>query len=57
MGNTVENFIRMMNEKSKQLGLNNTHFVTVNGLDADDHYTTAVELAKLTDYALKNEIQ
>ena len=55
MGNTVENFIRMMNEKSKQLGLNNTHFVTVNGLDADDHYTTAVELAKLTDYALKNE--
>ena len=55
VGNTVENFIRMMNEKSKQLGLNNTHFVTVNGLDADDHYTTAVELAKLTDYALKNE--
>ena len=55
MGNTVENFIRMMNEKAKQLGLNNTHFVTVNGLDADEHYTTAVELAKLTDYALKNE--
>ena len=55
VGNTVENFIRMMNEKAKQLGLNNTHFVTVNGLDADEHYTTAVELAKLTDYALKNE--
>ena len=55
VGNTVENFVDMMNEKAKQLGLNNTHFVTVNGLDADEHYTTAVELAKLTDYALKND--
>lgn len=55
VGNTVENFVSIMNEKSKQLGLNNTHFVTVNGLDADEHYTTAVELAKLTDYALKND--
>lgn len=55
MGNSVENFVSIMNEKAKQLGLNNTHFVTVNGLDEDEHYTTAVELAKLTDYALKNE--
>lgn len=55
VGNTVENFVSIMNEKSKQLGLNNTHFVTVNGLDADEHYTTAVELAKLTDYALEND--
>lgn len=55
VGNTVENFVSIMNEKSKQLGLNNTHFVTVNGLDADEHYTTAIELAKLTDYALKND--
>ncbi len=54
MGNSVENFVSIMNEKAKQLGLSNTHFVTVNGLDADEHYTTAVELAKLTDYALKN---
>ena len=55
MGNTVENFVDMMNKKAKQLGLNNTNFVTVNGLDAEEHYTTAVELAKLTDYALKND--
>lgn len=55
VGNSVENFVSIMNEKAKQLGLNNTHFVTVNGLDEDEHYTTAVELAKLTDYALKNE--
>lgn len=55
VGNTVENFVEIMNEKAKQLGLSNTHFVTVNGLDADEHYTTAEELAKLTDYALKNE--
>ena len=55
VGNSVENFVEIMNEKAKQLGLSNTHFVTVNGLDADEHYTTAEELAKLTDYALKNE--
>ncbi len=55
VGNTVENFVDMMNKKAKQLGLNNTNFVTVNGLDAEEHYTTAVELAKLTDYALKND--
>lgn len=55
VGNSVENFVGMMNEKANNLGLSNTHFVTVNGLDADEHYTTAVELAKLTDYALKND--
>ncbi len=55
MGNSVDNFVNIMNEKAKQLGLNNTHFVTVNGLDAEEHYTTAFELAKLTDYALKND--
>lgn len=44
-----------MNEKAKELGLNNTHFVTPHGLDQEEHYTTAYELAILTDYALKNE--
>lgn len=44
-----------MNEKANQLGLENTHFVTPHGLDVEEHYTTAFELAKLTNYALKNE--
>jgi len=48
----VENFANMMNEKAIKLGLNNTHFVTPHGLDQDEHYTTAYELAKITKYAL-----
>lgn len=44
-----------MNKKAIELGLKNTHFVTPHGLDNDDHYTTAYELALLTDYALNNK--
>ena len=44
-----------MNEKCSELGLTSTHFVTPHGLDNDGHYTTAYDLAILTDYALKNE--
>lgn len=44
-----------MNKKATELGLINTHFVTPHGLDDPKHYTTAYELALLTDYALKNE--
>lgn len=43
-----------MNDKGKELGLKNTNFVTPHGLDNDEHYTTAYELAVLTDYALEN---
>lgn len=43
-----------MNEKAKELGLENSHFESPHGLDSDQHYTTAYELALLTDYALKN---
>lgn len=51
-----ENFAKLMNEKARELGLENTHFVTPHGLDDPNHYTTAYELAKIADYALKNEI-
>ncbi len=44
-----------MNQKAYDLNLKNTHFVTPHGLDDDQHYTTAYELAILTNYALKNE--
>ena len=53
---SVEEFAKLMNQKAKLLGLKNTNFVTPHGLDNENHYTTAYELAKLTDYALKNEI-
>lgn len=55
VGGSVEGFSTLMNEKASNLGLESTHFVTPHGLDSDDHFTTAYELAKLTDYALKNE--
>ena len=51
----VEEFAELMNNKTKELNLENTHFVTPHGLDDPNHYTTAFELAKLTDYALKNQ--
>ena len=41
---------------AQELGLSNTHFVTPSGLDADGHYTTARDLAKLAAFAMKNEV-
>ncbi len=55
VGNSVENFSDLMNQEATKLGLKNTHFVTPHGLDNEDHFTTAYDLAILTNYALKNE--
>ena len=52
---SVEEFAKKMNQKAIDLGLTNTHFVTPHGLDSDEHYTTAYELAILSNYALKNK--
>ena len=51
---SISSFANLMNNKAIELGLENTHFETPHGLDSDNHYTTAYELALLTDYALKN---
>lgn len=55
IGGSVEGFANLMNEKAKELKLQNTHFVTPHGLDEEEHYTTAYELAQIADYALKIE--
>lgn len=55
VGGSVKGFAELMNEKAIELELTNTHFVTPHGLDDANHYTTALELAKLTDYAMNNE--
>ena len=55
VGGNVTGFADLMNSKASDLGLTSTHFVTPHGLDNDDHYTTAYELALITNYALKNE--
>lgn len=52
LGGSIEGFAEMMNTKAKDIGLKNTNFVTPHGLDDPNHYTTAYELAVLTDYAL-----
>lgn len=56
VGGSIEGFADKMNEKAKELNLQNTHFVTPHGLDNPEHYTTAYELAVLTNYAMNNEI-
>lgn len=51
---SYDNFIELMNKKAKELNLLNTHFTSPHGLDNEKHYTTAYELAYLTDIALEN---
>ncbi|MCM1497012.1 MAG: D-alanyl-D-alanine carboxypeptidase [Clostridium sp.] len=55
VGGSVEGFAAMMNEKAQELGAYNTSFVTPNGLDAENHYTTAYDLALISSYAIQNE--
>lgn len=55
VGGSVEGFANLMNKKANELNLSTTHFVTPHGLDSNEHYTTAFELAKITDYALQNK--
>lgn len=52
---SIPEFVKLMNSKAQELGLSDTHFVTPSGLDADGHYTTALDLARLTAYAMKEE--
>lgn len=53
---TVEDFARMMNDKARELGLANTHFVNPHGLDSQQHYSTARDLAVLAAYAMQDPI-
>ena len=56
VGNDLEGFASLMNKKAQDLNLSSTHFVTPHGLDSNDHYTTAFDLAILSNYALHNKI-
>lgn len=53
VGGSIEGFSTLMNKKAKEMGLVNSHFVTPHGLDEEEHYTTAYELACMADYALE----
>ena len=52
---SIEGFSALMNEKAKQLGMKNTNFVTPSGLDDENHYSTARDMALLCCYAMKND--
>lgn len=54
VGGSVESFADMMNEKAKSLGLCNTSFQNPHGLDSEEHYTTAHDLAIIARAALAN---
>lgn len=51
---SIDEFVNLMNEKLKELGCDNTHFVTTNGLHDDNHFTTAKDMATLARYCMKN---
>jgi D-alanyl-D-alanine carboxypeptidase (penicillin-binding protein 5/6) len=55
LAGTEENFVHMMNEKARELGLENTHFVNTNGLPAPNHYSSARDIALMSRELLKHE--
>lgn len=52
---SIENFSKMMNDKAKQIGMESTNFVTPSGLDDENHYSTARDMAYLMAYAMTND--
>ncbi|MEA4966278.1 MAG: D-alanyl-D-alanine carboxypeptidase family protein [Oscillospiraceae bacterium] len=53
-GGTEGDFVALMNDKAGLLGLSQTHFANPNGLDNDGNFSTALDLARLAAYAMKN---
>lgn len=49
-----ENFLTLMNQKASEIGMQNTHFETVSGLDSENHYSTAYDMALLGVAAIEN---
>lgn len=55
MAGTFDNFASMMNERASEIGMLNTHFITPSGLDDEEHFSTAYDMALLGMEAMKNE--
>ena len=55
VGGSINSFVSMMNTKLNDLGLTDSHFTNAYGLQDDNHYTTAHDLAFLMKYCLQNE--
>ena len=56
IGGTVENFVSMMNQKAAELGCQNTHFNNPHGLQDENHYTCAYDMALIAKAAWQNEM-
>ncbi|MFU0791571.1 D-alanyl-D-alanine carboxypeptidase family protein [Virgibacillus proomii] len=54
IGGSEEGFVYLMNEKARWLGMNDTNFANPHGLDEENHYSSAYDMAILTQYAMKN---
>jgi len=52
---TIDNFVVLMNDKAKELGMKNTHFVNPHGYHHEDHYMSARDLSILASYAMRND--
>ena len=55
IGGTEEEFVKMMNNRAKELGLNNTSFVNAYGFDDDNHYSTAYDMAMIAKELVKHK--
>lgn len=55
IGGTEENFVKMMNDKAKKLGLNNTHFENACGLDSENHYSSASDMATIAKELVRHD--
>ena len=51
-----EGFVAMMNERAKELGMNNTNFINCTGLDAENHYSTAHDVAIMSCELIKHPL-
>lgn len=52
---STDEFVKMMNDKVKELGLKNTHFVNVHGLDAENHYSSAYDMSQIARELIKHD--
>lgn len=56
VGGSEEGFVKRMNKKADELGLDNTHFTNSHGLTDENHYTTAKDLAVAARIAMQDEL-
>lgn len=54
IGGSEENFVNMMNNKAKELGMENTNFMNCHGIDEENHYTTAKDIAIMSRELINN---